>query len=203
MTSTEQPLRADAARNRRRILDAARETFAAHGLEVGVDAIARAAGVGVGTLYRRFSTKDELLRAILEDRVETFRCDLRAIEAVEDPWEAFSAAVELMAGGLARDRAFYQLIQSREVPRTEGVRESLYAAMDPFLRRAQAAGAVRGDVVAADVPALCAVAARLPAWRLEREPELWRRYLGVVLDGLRPEAAHPLPHPPPADVPRA
>jgi AcrR family transcriptional regulator len=194
------PLRADAERNRRRILDAARTTFAEHGLDVGVDTIARAAGVGVGTLYRRFPTKEQLLHAILEDRSEAFRCELRDLSGVEDPWEAFATAAEVLARVLARDRAFFQLFQQANVPLAADAKRGMYETLEPILRRAQQAGVVRDDVVVADVPALCAIAARLPAWRLAAEPELWRRYLAVILDGLRPEAAHPLPHPPPGPV---
>jgi len=198
MESSVRPLRADAERNRRRILDAARDTFAEHGLGVGVDTIARAAGVGVGTLYRRFPTKDDLLAAILEDRVESFLTELAAFDGMEDPWAAFAGAAEALAGGLVRDRAFFALFQQSGEPLPgHAAKARLVEALGPFLARAQAAGVVREDVVVDDLLAVCAVGARLPAWRLAREPELWRRYLAIVLDGLRPEGAHPLPHPPP------
>ncbi len=203
MESSRPLLRADAERNRRRILDAARETFAAQGLGVGVDTIARAAGVGVGTLYRRFPTKEHLLRAIVEDRVAGFVERLEELAPIEDPWDAFAAATEAFASAVARDRAFFQLFQQAEEPIPGGAaKQRMFDALAPFLERAQAAGVVRADVVLLDVPALCAVAARLPAWRLAREPELWRRYLAVVLDGLRPEGAHALPHPPPRPLPK-
>jgi AcrR family transcriptional regulator len=193
----EPPLRADAERNRRRILDAARLVYAEHGLGVGVDTVARAAGVGVGTLYRRFPTKQDLLRAIVEDRVEQLAARLGEAAAVEDPWEAFAAAAEEFAGAIARDRAYFEVVQAVEPGTAYAARERTLKAIAPILRRAQKAGAVRDDLVIEDVPALCAVAARLPAWRLEQQPDLWRRYLGVVLDGVRPEAARPLPHPRP------
>ena len=203
MESSTRPLRADAERNRRRILDAARETFADHGLGVGVDTIARAAGCGVGTLYRRFPTKEDLLLAIVEDRVCALTEELAAVGAREqDPWDAFAAATEAFAAGIARDRAFFQLFQQAGAPIPgDDARRRTLEALTPFLRRGQEAGVVRADVVVADVPALCGVAARIPQWRLEREPELWRRYLAIVLDGLRPEGAQPLPQPPPAALP--
>ena len=190
-------LRADAERNRRRILDAARAVYAEHGLGVGVDAVARAAGVGVGTLYRRFPTKQDLLRAIVEDRVEQLAACLGEAARIDDPWESFARAAEEFAGAIARDRAFFEVVQHLEPGAAHAARERTLKAIAPILRRAQKAGAVRDDLVIEDVPALCAVAARLPAWRLERQPELWRRYLAVVLDGVRPPAAHPLPHPAP------
>lgn len=192
-------LRADAERNRRRLLDAARAAFAEHGLDVGVDTIARAAGVGVGTLYRRFPTKQDLLQAVITDRLDVLVCRLTDIEReVADPWDAFATAAEAFAESIARDRSLFQLLQQSGQPHPAGVaKQKAFDAFQPLLERAQAAGVVRADLVLLDVPALCAVAARLPAWRLEHEPELWRRYLAVVLDGMRPDAAHPLPHPPP------
>jgi AcrR family transcriptional regulator len=190
-------LRSDAERNRRRILDAAREVYAEHGLGVGVDVVARAAGCGVGTLYRRFPTKQDLFRAIVEDRVDTLTARLAEAAALDEPWDAFERAAEEFAGAIARDRAFFEVVQHVEPGAALAARERTLKALAPILRRAQKAGVVRADLVIEDVPALCAVAARLPAWRLEKQPELWRRYLGVVLDGVRAEAAHPLGHPPP------
>jgi AcrR family transcriptional regulator len=198
MGSEPRPLRADAERNRRRIIDAARDVFAARGLGVGVDAVAREAGVGVGTIYRRFPTKEDLLQAIVDDRIAEMRAALREAEAVEDPWEAFARAAELFAGQAARDRGFFEALQEAigrlKVP--DCAREASIEAIEPVLRRAQTAGVVREDAVALDLLALWTNVGRLPRWRLEQEPELWRRYLAIVLDGLRPEAAHALPHPP-------
>jgi AcrR family transcriptional regulator len=206
MSSEPRPLRADAERNRRRILDAARAVFAEHGLSVGVDAVAREAGVGVGTVYRRFPTKEDLLDAVMIDRTEALCARLAELDGVPDPWAAFSAAAETLAGTIAGDRGLFQVLQEAQgvLMAPDHVRRSAMEAIGPLLRRAQDAGVVRDDLEPLDVLALCSVAARLPRWRLEREPELWRRYLAVVLDGVRAEAAHPLPHPPPrARPPRA
>jgi AcrR family transcriptional regulator len=200
MASSEpRALRADAERNRRRVLDAARQVFAEHGLAVGVDAVARAAGVGVGTLYRRFPTKMDLLTAVIEDGVSRLADEVEALSAVEDPWEAFAQAVGAFAGAIARDRGFYEVIHGSPEYLALGVesKQRLIAALDRLLHRAQDAGVVRSDVVADDIGALCMVAARLPAWRLESQPELWTRYLALALDGLRPDGAHELPHAPP------
>ena len=197
MATEPKALRADAERNLRRILDAAREVYAEHGVGVGVDAVARAAGVGVGTIYRRFPTKEDLLRAIVEDRVEQLGARLAEAAAHDDPWEAFAKAAEEFAEAIARDRAYFEVVQRLEPTTTDEARRRTLKAIAPILKRAQEAGVVRDDLVVDDVPALCAVAARLPAWRLERQPDLWRRYLGVVLDGVRPAAATKLPHPPP------
>ena len=205
MSSEPRPLRADAARNRRRILDAARTVFAEHGLGVGVEAVAREAGVGVGTIYRRFPTKEQLLQAIVDDRVETLRGQLDELDPGGDPWATFAAAAEILAGAAARDRGFFEALQEvvgvLSVP--DCARQASLEAIAPFLERAQAAGVARGDVVPLDVLALCASAGKLPRWRLEQEPELWRRYLAIALDGLRAEGAHALPHAPGRATPRA
>jgi AcrR family transcriptional regulator len=203
VTTTEpRTLRADAERNRRRILDAARTVFADQGLGAGVDAIARVAGVGVGTLYRRFPTKQDLLVAVIEDGVARLADEVEAQHSHEEPWQAFEAALSAFAGTIARDRGFFDLIQGTPelIPVAGEEKERLMGALDVLLRRAQESGAVRDDVVVQDVPALCMVAARLPSWRLDRQPELWTRYLALLVDGLRPEGAHRLEHDPPLPV---
>src|SRR5829696_4730773 len=196
------PLRADAERNRRRILDAARDVFARHGLEAGVDEVARCAGVGVGTLYRRFPTKDHLLLAVVQDNTERVVAEVEAAAALDDPWDAFAAAARVLAASTARNRALHQVFQETWplIPAASECRDRTLGALAPILARAQGAGAVREDLVVADIPSLCAVAARLPAWRLDAEPDLWTRYLAVVLDGTRPAAARELPHTPPREV---
>ena len=197
-------MRADAELNRRRILDAGRRVFADRGLTVGVDVVARRAGVGVGTVYRRFPTKEDLLRAIVEDILETVSEQLAEAAAIEDPWEAFARAAEIFAGAAVRDRAFFDALQEADgvVGVSERARLGSLELIEPILRRAQEARVVRADAVALDLLALWSTAGRLPRWRLEQEPELWRRYVAIVLDGLRPEGAHDLPHPPGRVLPR-
>lgn len=200
MASTEpRALRADAERNRRRVLDAARVVFAEHGLSVGVDAVARAAGVGVGTLYRRFPTKQELLAAVMEDGVCALADEVERIEVAEDPWEAFAGSLRAFAETIARDRGFYEVIHGTAefIPMARADKGRLMETVERILTRAQQAGVVREDIVADDLAALSQVAARLPRWRLDTQPELWTRYLALTLDGLRPDGAHELPHPPP------
>lgn len=193
--TTDRPLRADAERNRRKLLAAAHRVFAARGLDAGVDEIAREAGVGMGTLYRRFPTKDVLVEAVIEDRFATMTDELQAAGELDDPWEAFAACAARLACRIAEDRAFFQVVSESvaKLPRARSQRDELLAVLVPIVERAQSAGVLRADIAVEDVPALCAVAARLPQWKLERRPELWKRYLGVVLDGLRPEGATPLP----------
>ncbi|MBI5105332.1 MAG: TetR/AcrR family transcriptional regulator [Solirubrobacterales bacterium] len=195
MTAEPRPLRADAERNRRRVLDAARDVFARRGLEAGVDEIARCAGVGVGTLYRRFPTKQDLLAAVIEDGFVRLMAALEETAAIEDPWASYAAAAHALGDAIARDRGFHEAVQAakHELVDFDALRAQLLEAVGAPLSRAQAAGVVRGDLTAQDLLSLCAVAARLPEWRLREEPAIWRRYLSVVLDGTRPEGATPLP----------
>src|SRR2546430_8743937 len=107
------PLRADAARNRTRILAAAREAFAQSGLDVGVEEIARRAGVGKGTLYRRFPTKEALVRAIFEDILDELEQLSRDAEADEDPGAAFARYLGGAARMQASNQGFYDVVAQR------------------------------------------------------------------------------------------
>lgn len=194
--ASERPLRADAERNRVKLLAAAHAVFAQHGLDAGVEEVAREAGVGVGTLYRRFPTKESLVEAVVEERF-TSMGEAFAIAASEqdDPWESFSACALVLAEAIAADHGFFQVVSETvaRVPSVRALRDRMLLVLEPVVVRAQEAGVLRRDVSAGDIPGLCAVAARLPRWKLEEDPDVWRRYLGVVLDGLRAEGATPLP----------
>jgi AcrR family transcriptional regulator len=197
--SATRPLRADAERNRRRILDAARIVFAREGAEACVDAVAREAGVGMGTLYRRFPTKERLLDEVIADRVEAALETVAHARAIDDPREALEAAMHGLTELFLHNRALLDAMGDRlaDTPQGRARRRELLDAVEPLVTRARDAGALREDVVAGDLTALVGLLARLPGWRLRDEPRLWERYLAIALDGLRPEGAHALPHPPP------
>jgi AcrR family transcriptional regulator len=196
-------LRADAARNRRRLLDAAARVFAERGLDAGVDEIAREAGVGVGTLYRRFPTKDDLIAAVFDDRFEPMEAALASAAEHEDPWYALESAMAAFAEAAILHRALLHRIaySGYHAQAVHASKERVLAILDRLLVRAREAGVVREDLVARDLLALSGMMSRLPPWQLEQEPDIWRRYLGLMLDGLRPDGAHPLPHPPSQAVP--
>jgi AcrR family transcriptional regulator len=196
-------LRADAARNRRRLLEAAARVFAERGLDAGVDEIAREAGVGIGTLYRRFPTKDDLIAAVLDDRFETIVAAIEEAAAADDPWAALEAVMAAFAEAAVVHRALlHNLAYSGcHAPLVQAAKERVLEQLDAVLARARADGAVRDDVTARDLLALSGMLSRLPPWQLAQEPDVWRRYLGLMLDGLRPDGAHPLPHPPSQAVP--
>jgi AcrR family transcriptional regulator len=196
--STVRPLRQDAARNRERLVLAAREVFRRKGLEAPLEEIAREAGVAIGTLYNRFPSRGELADAALAPLAE------RAVELAEraaraaDPWQGFAALVQDTCTLFAEDRGYADVYRSR-VPGTPVIaaaQQQLAALKDSIMARAKRAGVLRADVEPSDIAILTwGIAAIIDATR-DTAPHAWRRHLALVLDGLRPEAARPLPAPP-------
>ena len=184
----EPALRADAQRNRRRILDAAAEAFSEGGLDVGVAEIARRAGVGAGTLFRRFPTKEDLIFAIIEERTLELIAAGREALAQED---AALALREFMFAGVemhVRDQGFFDAVVSRvnKEERLRELRDEMVEIAGELLERGQADGAVRDDLEPPDLPLLMCAAASAAAPVHGALPDLWRRYVGLILDGLRP-----------------
>jgi AcrR family transcriptional regulator len=195
MAETARPLRADAERNRRRLIEAAAELFRTKGISVGLDEIARHAGVGVGTAYRRFPDKEELIDALFDDRVEEIAG--YAGEALEhdDPWEGFVQFFEKSARLHATDRSVREVLfgspDQRE--RVAGARARIAPLVAQLVQRAQSGGAMRADVSVIDVPIMLFVLGGFTDLETPGQPELWRRYLGILLDGLRTPDPTPLP----------
>ncbi len=189
--AAERPQRADAVRNRGRILDAAEVVFASEGIEAPVDLIAEKAGVGVGTLYRHFPTKEKLCEAILLDRLRALTEDARAQADADDPAAAFFGFLEhfVELGEAKRDLIVAVMGAGVDFEVSAApVKEELREAVGVLLRRAQDAAAVRADVtpnaVLSLVGATCHAAAHFdgstPACDL----------LAIVCDGLRTQAAN-------------
>jgi AcrR family transcriptional regulator len=198
-TEAARPLRRDAERNRQRILAAARAVFAERGLDVSMDDIARAAGVGVGTVYRRFPDKDQLIDALFEDEMAGMVEFVERCLAMDDPWEGFVTFLTELCGRQSSDRGLKELLLSagRGHAEIERAREALVPLVTELVDRAKAAGALRADVEATDLPLIQVALGAVVDYAGEVDPEVWRRVLGVVLDGLRParEATEPLPVP--------
>jgi AcrR family transcriptional regulator len=194
-TAPAKPLRADAERNRLHILEAAAAAFADGGLDVPVAEIARRAGVGPGTLFRRFPTKDDLVIAIVEQRLEEISALLDAALANPDPWAGFVECMEAAVTMQVRDRGVLQAVGERFFgdPRMRALKAKLNPKLEALLERAQEAGAVRDDVEHQDISVLMQAAAHAACVMPTCEPDLSRRYLSIMLDGLRPAAARPLP----------
>ena len=186
----EKPLRADARRNREKVLAAARAVFSEEGVDAQMDDVARRADVGVGTVYRHFPTKDALLQALADELFEKLAAHAREMLELDDPWEAFQRTMWFSAEKTAGDRAFAEILgASREVTPSECPgKKDLTGTVAVMMERAIKAGKMRPDVVIDDIPLLmCGIgsASGMP----HPNPEAWRRHLGIVLDGMRAEAA--------------
>jgi AcrR family transcriptional regulator len=180
------PLRADARRNRARILDAAETVFASEGIEAPVDLIAEKAGVGVGTLYRHFPTKEKLCEAILLDRLALLTADACALADAADAPGAFFGFLEHVVEEGAAKRDLLVAVTGTGVEFEQaaaGVKEELRHAVDVLLRRAQEAGAVRRDVTVDTVMTLVWGTCQAAAHGGSTPPGA---VLSIVCDGLRP-----------------
>lgn len=182
----ERPMRADARRNRKRIVDAAQEEYAECGGEAQMDAIAARAGVGVGTVYRHFPTKEALVTQMIRQRFEGFVASARAALEVEDPWEAFAGLLRANAEACAADAGTQHVFLNGggiEIGPRLAEETGLLALSQELIDRGQAAGVIRPDFRAMDIGmVMCGVASTMhhgdPHWD-------WRRHLEFVLDGLR------------------
>ena len=178
-------MRADAARNRARVLEVAYQTFAAEGLGVPIDEIARRAGVGAGTVYRHFPTKEELYRAVIEDRINRIVDDGRALLASAGPGDALFAFLRSMVlqwgatdRGLAEALAGLGVDIKAAVPEAE---EAFLGLLGDLLRAGQTAGTVRRDLDVRDVKSIMVGAQAIQTYNAEAAERLTE----VVLDGLR------------------
>jgi AcrR family transcriptional regulator len=178
--------RADARRNRKRILAAAREQFADHGLDVHVEQIARAAGLGVGTFYRHFPAKEDLLQALADERFAFFAQNARAALDDPDPWNGFCEFMRKSGRVTAEDRALSEAMdQLPGLCAASAERARLLELTRELIERAQASGSMRADFTADDVPSLMRGLARATASHDSGPAAMsWERYLEIMLAGL-------------------
>jgi len=176
-------LRADARRNLDRIIEAAAEAFAELGPDVSIDEIARRAGVGHGTVFRRFPTKDGLRAAVLRLRLEEILARANELLGEPDAGAALEEFVWVAAGSCRRDRFLFEGVEKCVFEDVSTVKEELHQVGDRLIRRARRAGAIRKGIDSRDVGAL--VGAAIQAAQHAERDEDWRRYVQVVLDGLR------------------
>ena len=201
--NTERPLRRDAERNRQRILEAARAAFAEDGLSVTLDEIARRAGVGVGTIYRRFPDKEQLIDALFETRMNEFAAEAEAALHADDPWTGLVRFLERATEQHACDRGFKEVALSgaHGLERVARARQLMLPLVSRLVARAQADGSLRADVKPTDMPLLQLMLGSLSECTREADPEAWRRYLGIITDGLRTRRDGPTPLETPALTP--
>jgi AcrR family transcriptional regulator len=186
VTTTARPLRADARRNRERIVEAARRVFAEQGADAQVDDIARAAGVGVGTVYRHFPHKEALMGELVAAKFRAFAENAERALEVEDPWEAFAGLLRANAEMCARDLGVQHAL-AREPAAWELAQDELTRLRElpgRLIRRAQRAGALRRDFAVEEIPMLmCGLSSTMGIAGYD-----WRRHLEILLAGLRPPA---------------
>jgi AcrR family transcriptional regulator len=179
------PKRADARRNRARLLDVAHEVFAAEGLSVPIDEIARKADVGPGTIYRHFATKEALFKAVMQSRVDALVDTARALREADDAGSAFFEFFTTMIMEATTNKALAESIATEGLEfemGDESTPHELERAIDELLRRAQQSGAVRADVGTRDIKALLIGCMATEAFGLGDSN---RRMIAVVRDGLR------------------
>ena len=193
MSAAERPLRADAERNRARLLAAAGELFAARGLGVGLEEIARHAGVGVGTAYRRFRDKEALIEALFEDRIAAVEALAHEALDHEDAWEGLVCFMEGFVRMQVADRGLKDVLFGSPLAArlTEGARGRITPLVEELVARAKAAGRLRRDVEVTDLALLQFLVSGVADFGAELAP----RYLAIVLDGLRTPEPAPLPVP--------
>ena len=190
---TPHALRRDARANRDRILAAARAAFAAGGVDVPVEEIAERAGVGMGTLYRRFPTKHDLVEAVIEESLDAFVVAAEDGLAEHDPWTGFSGFVERVLELHVENRALREVLAGTEHGHArDAVRRRVRPLVRRLIERAHADGSLRLDFTPEDMPLVFMTGGRVLEATRSVAPDLWRRYLGLLLDGLRAEGATPL-----------
>lgn len=195
-------LRADAERNRERILAAAREVFAEQGLDASTNEVARRAGVGVATLFRRFPTRDDLVGAVFAEKMADYVDAVDAALENPDPWLGFCGYVERVCQMQADDRGFADVLTLTFPTGSalEADRNGAAAALGELIDRAKAAGKLRSDFVHHDVPLILMANAGVVNATRGAAPDAWRRIVGYLVQALATNEARgampPLPDPP-------
>jgi AcrR family transcriptional regulator len=194
------PLRRDAERNRQRILQAAAEVFTERGLEVSLDEVARQAGVGIGTVYRRFPTKEDLIEALFISRIEDVAALAEQATDAADPWTGLVTFMLSAAEMMADNRGLRQMMMYSSYGRDKVwyARQRNAPLVTKLVRRAQAAGQLRADLEPTDIPFIVFVLTDAAQFARRARPDIYRRYLTLMLDGLRPERPDVTPLPVPA-----
>jgi AcrR family transcriptional regulator len=190
--SGSRPLRRDAERNRQLILGAAKAVFAQRGLDASLEEVAHEAGLGVGTVYRRFPNRDALIDALFDDMVASIQRIIEESVALPRAWDGLVHFMTAMLDIQGRDKALRDLLLSQQKSADECERQKDDTVRDmvqPFLytlvHQAQEEGDLRPDVALTDVGVLLVAAVGVVDFTAPADPEVWRRHLAVILDGLR------------------
>ncbi|AUY53698.1 TetR/AcrR family transcriptional regulator [Streptomyces sp. CB01881] len=189
--------RRDARRNRELLIAAAHEVYSEQGVEAPLDVIARRAGVGNATLYRHFPTKAALVEEVFREALDAIRAAGEEARFAASPWAGFTGYLDQVFALLAADRGAGDLMTTglAGVPSLEALHLHNLETVTMLIGRAQEDGTVRGDITPEDLLVTLAALGRVAPALGAAGPCAWRRYLALFLDGLRTEAAHPLPAP--------
>lgn len=185
--ATDRPLRKDAERNRARVLEAARDLFASKGLEPNLNDVAHHAGVGVGTVYRRFASKAELLEAIFEDGLNQLADLAESALQQPDSWRGFVWYVEQMCEITATDRGLREIAFSKSYggDRVTAAQERLVPVLKRLVGRARSDGHLRPGLSDTDMPIFGLLAGTVSEFAGHVDADLWRRYVAILIDGMR------------------
>jgi len=196
--SADRRLRRDAARNRERIIYAAREVFREQGLGAPIEEVARRAGVGIATLYRRFPTRPELITCAFAAKMQDYADATEEALAFDDPWEGFCWYVERLCGMQAGDHGFTDVLTMTfpSAPGFEEVRDRTFLPFRELTKRAKKAGRQRRDFSTEDFPLILMANAGVIAATGAAAPDAWRRVVHLILQGLEAPPRGPLPEPP-------
>jgi AcrR family transcriptional regulator len=186
-TTQQRPLRADARRNRERIIQAAKEVFAEQGIDAQMDDVAQRAGVGVGTVYRHFANKDVLLGELVKAKFDSFTVRAREALDEEDAWEALCGLLKTNAELMAKDVGLQDTLRqaSGAYEYAESSRLELEAVTDKLIKRAQRDGKLRKDFKVQELGMLMGGVCASMASSGFPVPFDWRRHLDIMIDGLR------------------
>ena len=192
------PLRADAERNRQRLIAAAREVFAERGLHVPMEDIARHAGVGVATLYRRFPTRAHLIAGAFEAKMCAYADAVAQALADPDPWAGFCGYIERVCAMQAEDRGFANVLTMTFPLHKcfEAERDRAFRGFAELVDRAKAEGTLRADFVVEDLAVMLMANAGVIAGTAAAAPDAWRRFAAYMIQAFRATNTAPLPAPP-------
>jgi AcrR family transcriptional regulator len=192
------PLRRDAQRNRDLLVAAARCVYAARGLDVPLEDVAKEAGVSIGTLYNRFPTRGSLVEAALADKVAGMVEQAETASTMADPWEGFAWFLARCCEVQAADRGYNELCARvlPDTPEIDRLKARGHELVQTIVDRAQESGQLRADFADGDFAFVMWSTTTIIEATSETAPDAWRRHLGFMLDGFRASAAHPLSRPP-------
>lgn len=198
-TASERPLRRDAERNRQRIIASARAVFRERGLETTLDDVAHHAGLGVGTVYRRFPNKEHLVEAMFAERLDDVGRLISDSLEKPDPWQGLRDFLWEAAALIAEDRGLHDVMLSTAFghDKVAQARDKLIPLAHEMIGRAKKSGKLRADFEAEDLPMLFKMIGAAAEYTHQVAPEQWRRYAALLFDSLRAQAgpAAPLPMP--------